>query len=251
MSIYKNAKCSFYKKQNLEIDVLKIEAESFENDKSTITTHNFDLLPKDVDYVTGTWKNRDNSWRRERLKIASPNVWSVGWYLPSRLSYAKDDALTQQILANKDGDHGVFLAMAMYATAKEKKFNIFDTDIIIPVPNFKTDFNAYNSRAESIARYLCGIMKKHGHEKVELGNNILDKTINISTKTMSPDEKDSFFKENDVYAIKKESNIQGKKILLIDDVITTGYTAGQCLQTLQENGATDLCFYTVCNTKPR
>ena len=45
--------------------------------------------------------------------------------------------------------------------------------------------------------------------------------------------------------------LRGKKIMLVDDVITQGYAAGRCLEELSNQGAEDLCFYSVATTKRR
>lgn len=43
----------------------------------------------------------------------------------------------------------------------------------------------------------------------------------------------------------KEINLSGKKIILVDDVMTTGFTASECARVLKENGAQTVTVLTV------
>ena len=116
----------------------------------------------------------------------------------------------------------------MYSLAKEKKFPIFDVDIIAPIPNFKTDPFRKN-KAFSIAKYLTLLMQKNGHKQVVFNENLLRKTMNVTTKHMHPAEKESFYAENQVYEFNDRSeNISGKKILLIDFWVNAFSTTKVC-----------------------
>ena len=66
-------------------------------------------------------------------------------------------------------------------------------------------------------------------------------------------EKEKFYSENQLYEFNKKYSgtrfLHGKKVILVDDVVTQGYAAGQCLKELSNQGAEDLCFYSVGTTK--
>ena len=56
-------------------------------------------------------------------------------------------------------------------------------------------------------------------------------------------------KRQNVKGVYKETDadkIKGKSILIIDDVITTGYTLGECCKTLRKTGAAKICCATLC-----
>ena len=53
---------------------------------------------------------------------------------------------------------------------------------------------------------------------------------------LTPDER----RQNLRDAFACRSNVAGKKILLVDDVITTGHTVGECAKTLKNAGALEV-----------
>ena len=228
--------------------IIKIQIDNKEQD----ITYKFYLLPSNVDYKTGrrdghSYSNYLND-RKNRLSSAT-YVWQLGYYIPKKYEHSERDNLSQQILSNKEHHNPDILTIAMYSLATRKKFPIFDVDIIAPVPNFeKSPFK--DNKAVSIAKHLTLVMQKHGHNRVVFKENLLKKTMDVTTKYMHPAEKESFYAKNQVYEFNdKSENISGKKILLIDDVVTQGFTAEQCLNEIAKNNPSSLYFYAAATTK--
>lgn len=48
-----------------------------------------------------------------------------------------------------------------------------------------------------------------------------------------------------VFRVRAKKNIEGKNILVVDDVMTTGATAGEIAGTLLAEGATSVSFLTI------
>ena len=59
--------------------------------------------------------------------------------------------------------------------------------------------------------------------------------MNTSTQTKKG-RKERFENAKNIYEVKSPEKVVDKKVLVIDDVITTGATIGQCAQLLLESG---------------
>ena len=112
-------------------------------------------------------------------------------------------------------------------------------DIIIPVPISK---QRNKNRGYNQSLLLAKEISK------ELNIECIDKCL-IKIKNILPQS--SLKKEErirnvkNVYSIKNTQNISGKKILLIDDIYTTGSTVIECSRILAENGAKDIGILTI------
>ena len=51
-----------------------------------------------------------------------------------------------------------------------------------------------------------------------------------------------------VFAVKRPADIAGKRVLLIDDVFTTGSTLSESAQALMDAGAASVCAYTLARS---
>ena len=186
--------------RSLTIKTLKIR--DTEQNKS----YNFDFLPEEVDYETGVYESQKNDYRRNKLEIASPNIWQVGWYIPSNRPYAKNDFLTQTILKNKNSvsapESSELLGYAMLYKAKKYDFQIFDVDYVIPVPNYNT---MECTKAVSIGKALSSHLASDHNDNPKKNNkknefqNCLKKIVDIKTKNMNTKEKQNFYDKNRIY----------------------------------------------------
>ena len=112
-------------------------------------------------------------------------------------------------------------------------------DIIMPVPISKKRLNTrgYNQSA-LIARKIAKTLNMCYEE------NILVKIKdNKPQSEMGQEKRKSNVK--DVYTIKNKEKIYQKKILLIDDIFTTGNTVNECAKLLIENFASSVGIFTI------
>ncbi len=125
-------------------------------------------------------------------------------------------------------DMAPFFSKLMFQTGQEL---IDDCDIIIPVPLhprrlLKRKYNQAALLAQGIAS-LC--------QKKMLSNTLLRV---INTKPQGHDNRRQRIKNvKNAFLVKKEKDVYGKKILLIDDVYTTGATLNACAESLYAAGA--------------
>ena len=140
-----------------------------------------------------------------------------------------DDKLTDHILKLKSiSSYAKLLGEAM-AHVLEKKFKyMLDVDCIIPVPQHPNSLKerGYN-QAEELARVISD------HTKIPLISDVLIKVKDVSMKGKKRSDRKSEI--TDAYKVIK--NFTGRSILLIDDTLTTGFTADECAKVLKLAGA--------------
>ena len=104
-------------------------------------------------------------------------------------------------------------------------------DYVIPVPMTKKDKKkrGYN-QSELICKSLSELYS------MNYDNNILVKIIQ-NKKQHDLDKYDREKNIKNVYAVIDKDKINGKTILIIDDVYTTGATLRECAKELKQNGA--------------
>ena len=117
----------------------------------------------------------------------------------------------------------------------EKNYNLLKQyDMIIPVPMhkkkmLKRGYNQTELISEKIAKNL-GIANRP---------DILQKVVNTTTqsklggKTRQTNIQHAFFIKNDI-------EVEDKKIILLDDIYTTGATSEECSRVLKDAGAADV-----------
>lgn len=101
-------------------------------------------------------------------------------------------------------------------------------DKIIPVPISK---KRYKERGYNQSLLIANEISKQTN--LELVNNCLIKTKNIieQSKLNKEDRQQNI---QGVYSIQNEEIITNKKVLLIDDIYTTGSTVNECSKILQQ-----------------
>lgn len=113
-------------------------------------------------------------------------------------------------------------------------------DIIIPIPIHKKRKNTrgYN-QSELISKE---IVKKFTNLKIETNVIIKDKNT-IPQSLLNKKERNENVRN--VYIIKNTEKINNKKVLLLDDIYTTGSTVNECSKLLKLNGAKEIGIITL------
>ena len=112
-------------------------------------------------------------------------------------------------------------------------------DIIIPVPiSKKRKLKRGYNQTELIAGFLSKNMK------IQYERKALIKTKNIISQSQLT-KKQRIKNVQGAFKIKNINKIKNKKILLLDDIYTTGSTANECSKILKEAKANNICILTI------
>lgn len=115
-------------------------------------------------------------------------------------------------------------------------------DFVIPVPihqarRIERGFN----QAEELASRFCD--KIH----VPLDLDVLYKKTDTKHQANLPQDMRAVNLKG-VFAVKNSSRVIGKRILLVDDVFTTGTTLNEAAKALKNSGALSICAYTLAKS---
>jgi len=112
-------------------------------------------------------------------------------------------------------------------------------DFIAPVPlhSVKEREREFN-QAELLARHLSIAAK------IPLNNHLLRRVSPTMTQTRLTKQQRADNMRG-AFAVRKGVKLDGEKIILVDDVFTTGATTSACAKALKADGAGDVCVWTV------
>jgi len=121
----------------------------------------------------------------------------------------------------------------------------FSDRILIPIPSEKKKlkWRGFN-QAEEIAKEISQFFK------IPLINDILFK-IKETTPQVELSEKERRKNILGVFSCKNKKRIQGKKILLVDDIYTTGSTMEEAAKVLKKAGAKEIIGIVVVRASPQ
>ena len=130
-------------------------------------------------------------------------------------------------------------------TDPEPDLDINDIDLVIPVPlhGSKLRTRGFN-QAALISGQLAKRLNKETDKKklIHLPDGLIRARVTSAQRGISGDERfanlEGAFKVNPKY----ENRIKGAKILLVDDIFTTGATADSCAKALKDSGAEEVHF---------
>jgi ComF family protein len=150
---------------------------------------------------------------------------------------------TEKAVYNLKYKHNPALAgIAAEIIVNSERFCKDDFDLLVPVPMHRTklysrSYNPADIFAKRIRR-LTGIPVSSfalAHAKTAKEQHHLT-------------ERERFENAEKVYSLERADEIKGKRILLCDDVITTGATVGVCAKLLVNGGAASVCAAACAST---
>ncbi|MDG6222343.1 MAG: hypothetical protein QCH99_03680 [Candidatus Bathyarchaeota archaeon] len=170
-------------------------------------------------------------------------IYAMGWYYRVR-DREEDDLLSKHILqAKKNSSISEPLGRAMAITARRKYPELLKSNLIIPIPLHpkKLKERGHNQALE-LARIVSNQLN------IELLDG-LEKTRNVSFRNKSWEERLELI--DGLYKVKAEyvDYVRDKKIIILDDVTTTGLTLNECTKVLFESDTSSVNAFTA--TKAR
>ncbi len=117
---------------------------------------------------------------------------------------------------------------------------VFNADLLIPVPlsvqrHKERGFNQAEVIAAAVAR-LSGL---------PVDGASLSRRIHTPMHRVGMDQKGREFTVKNAFEVRRPRLICGKRILIVDDVFTSGSTASACARELKKNGATEVNVFTI------
>jgi ComF family protein len=118
-----------------------------------------------------------------------------------------------------------------------------DAALIVPVPLSKKRFL---ERGFNQAAVLSKIIAKQSD--IKLDEQSLVRQVHTPMHRAGMDGKARALSVENAFEVKRPKFIEGAKILLIDDVFTSGATVSNCAKALKKSGATKVYVFTLAKT---
>lgn len=121
-----------------------------------------------------------------------------------------------------------------------RRINILDFDLLVPIPlSKKRKLERGYNQAEVIARHI-------GQEfGIAIDSSSLIRKLHTPIHRVGMDQKARDLTVRNAFEVVRPRLINGKNILLIDDVLTSGSTASYCAKVLKKNGAKNVSAFTL------
>lgn len=160
-------------------------------------------------------------------------------YLYCALKY--ENIVRKKIISYKFGEKSYLYKTFAKIILKNKKlyrfFNLYDIIIPVPMHKSKKSVRGYN-QTELIAKEITKLANIKCNIKclVKIKNTHVQSTLNKTERIKNV---------KDVFYINNAEEIKGKKVVLLDDIYTTGSTINECSKMLKQAGAKEIFVLTI------
>jgi len=163
-------------------------------------------------------------------------------FLKARAAVVYDDTSKKLLLPFKHADRLDLIPLLVKLMRPAANDLMPETDIVLAVPlhwlrMLKRKYNQSDELAYRLAKiyhktYLPNILKRHRSTPSQGHLTALERSRNV----------------RGAFKVTHSEKIKGKRILLIDDVLTTGATTNECTKVLLKAGAKQVCVLTFAAT---
>jgi competence protein ComFC len=150
-----------------------------------------------------------------------------------------EHALAASVINLKKAPYVCTKLASLFLTALESREDA-DHSLIIPVPLSK---KRRLERGFNQAEVLAAILAKPTGKRVVSDNLI--RTVHTPIHRAAMDRKAREMSVRNAFELKHPKLIRGEKVLLVDDVFTSGATASNCARVLKKHGASEVRVITL------
>jgi len=198
----------------------------------------------------GCAKNKETLCAKCLSKIPLANI-TINKNIYSVFNY-KHPLIKQALWELKYNNNKIIaqpLARAMYDKILEELqdleiFNNFTQPLLIPIPLSK---KRLKERGYNQSELLCKKLSFIDSMSFTLCLNVLYKSIHTKQQTKTRNKSERLNNLYGCFTIKNQEKIQGRNIILIDDIVTTGATLLEAKKVLKQKGAKKIIAFTVAH----
>lgn len=125
-----------------------------------------------------------------------------------------------------------------------ENFKSYDTIIPVPISPIRKKERGYNQSLLIAKELVKQIHQKYSNSNIQLDLKYLYKFKNIVPQS-TLNKQDRLENVKDVYQLKNGEQLKNKKILLIDDIYTTGSTVSECAKVLKQTAVEKIDVFTI------
>lgn len=160
-------------------------------------------------------------------------------YQYSALKY--ENIVREKIIKYKFNENSYLYKTFAKIIIKNKKvygfLKLYDIIISVPMHKLKKSIRGYN-QSELLAKEIAELME------LKFAKNVLIKVKNTEVQSTLT-KKQRVENVKNAFSITDNTKIKDKKIILIDDIYTTGSTVNECSRILKNAGAKEICVVTI------
>lgn len=154
-----------------------------------------------------------------------------------------EKALAAAVISLKNSP---YLPTQVSKLIQDHSFEFDDIDLIIPTPLSKArEIERGYNQAEVVAREIGLITGK------PTDPHSLVRHLHTPIHRMGMDQRGRELSVRRAFSVKRPRLVEGKCVLLVDDVLTSGATASFCAKALKKNGASKVVVFTLARAVMR
>ncbi len=138
---------------------------------------------------------------------------------------------------NKNVANSFIKIIEPYLEKNRNYFSEFDIITSVPLHDLRKRYRGFN-QSDLLSELICIILNKPYY------NDVLIKTVNTLPQTTVEKHMRKKNVEN-VFGVNNHCDVKNKKILIIDDIFTSGNTIEECARTLMVQGAEAVSAFTL------